>query len=139
MDVDMDLAEILGVEDNPFSLFLILILLLGATGYFDPKKRDVEAMSEGEPAAPAIVLPVWQKRPPNAPPRGLLFSAVAKSATGSGNTCRSGACNGKRSPAQQDSLATLVRNVRDLVGGVLPQRARPRHPLLRVRHKMLQR
>lgn len=42
--------EILGIQANPYQLFLILILLMAATGSFDPKslktvlKEDLKIM-----------------------------------------------------------------------------------------------
>ena len=40
--------KILGIEaDNPFSLFLILILLLAASGSFDPKSVQAELDEAG--------------------------------------------------------------------------------------------
>jgi hypothetical protein len=44
------LMEILGIQANPYQLFLILILLMAATGSFDPKslktvlKEDLKIM-----------------------------------------------------------------------------------------------
>lgn len=61
--------KILGIEaDNPFSLFLILILLLAASGSFDPKAAAAEGTEEAAVTGTvqkkeAAKKPVWQIRP----------------------------------------------------------------------------
>jgi len=124
----VSLMEILGAEDNPFSLFLILILLLGATGYFDPAPAtDVEATAETAPK-PVATLPVWQKRPAE---RVLVrpFS-------------------GER-PARQAPRKDLLSALSEMLGLPKPKKAftllrkvlagrHAKHPLQQLRHKMLQ-
>ncbi|MGE5579534.1 MAG: hypothetical protein ACM3WU_05740 [Bacillota bacterium] len=127
----MSLTEMLGAEDNPFGLFLILILLLGATGYFDPAPKagdmDVEAAS-GAALPPVATLPVWQRRPAE---RQLVrpFS-------------------GER-PSRRAPKKDLLTAVFEMLGLPKPKKAfallrkaltarQSRHPLLHLRHKMLQ-
>lgn len=124
----MSLTEILGAEDNPFSLFLILILLLGATGYFDPTPaKEVEATADTAPK-PVATLPVWQRRPaervlvrpfsgerpPRQAPRKDLLSALTEML-------------GLPKPKKSLSLLKTLLTGRQT-----------KHPLLRPRHKMLQ-
>jgi hypothetical protein len=55
-------VKILGIEaDNPFSLFLILILLLAASGSFDPKSVQAELDEAG--SQDRQKRPLWQTRP----------------------------------------------------------------------------
>lgn len=127
----MSLTEMLGAEDNPFGLFLILILLLGATGYFDPapKSEDLNVDATSGAASPAVTtLPVWQRRPAE---RQLIrpFSGERPS---------------RRAPKKDLLTATL-----EMLGLPKPKKAftllrkalsprQSRHPLLHLRHKMLQ-
>lgn len=54
--------KLLGIEaDNPFSLFLILILLLAANGTFNPKAAQAEEPEEE--AEEEVKRPAWQTRP----------------------------------------------------------------------------
>lgn len=124
----MSLAEMLGAEDNPFGLFLILILLLGATGYFDPPpKMDVEATGETK-SEPVATLPVWQRRPSE---KQLVrpFS--------------------EERPARQGKKKDLLSAIFEMLGLPKPKKVfyllrkalggrQSRHPLLHMRHKMLQ-
>ncbi len=125
----MSLTEILGAEDNPFSLFLILILLLGATGYFDPapKGAEIEAADES-PKPPASTLPVWQRRPSE---RVIVRPFSGKPP--------------KREEPRRDMISALSemlglpkpKKTFDLLRRVLAGR-QSRHPLRVARHKMLQ-
>lgn len=156
--MDLDLAEILGIEDNPFSLFLILILLMGATGYFDPKSAEAGATSDGQ-ATPTITLPVWQKRPAGSPAHGLIFNTAPSRPQGSPikalasrkprRSCFSapslrsrkraaGTPDAPDKPTPKEAIDMLVNKVKGLRAKVSPRVAPPRHASLRVRHKMLQ-
>jgi hypothetical protein len=118
----------LGMEDNPFGLFLILILLLGATGYFDPApKNDVQATGESD-QKPASALPVWQTRPKE--------KSLVKPFSGARQT-------------RQAPKADLLTAIFEMLGLPKPKKAlallrkvltprQSRHPLLQLRHKMLQ-
>jgi len=124
-------AEMLGAEDNPFGLFLILILLLGATGYFDPvpKAEDVDVAQASDAAPPPVAtLPVWQRRPAE---KKLVrpFS-------------------GERPPRKAPKKDLLTATL-EMLGLPKPKKSfyllrkalasrQSRHPLLHLRHKMLQ-
>ena len=124
----MSLTEILGAEDNPFSLFLILVLLLGATGYFDPAPTtNVEGTADATPK-PVATLPVWQRRPAE---RVLVrpFS-------------------GER-PARHAPRKDLLSALSEMLGLPKPKKLfsllrkaltgrQAKHPLQHLRHKMLQ-
>lgn len=124
----MSLVDMLGAEDNPFGLFLILILLLGATGYFDPApKSEVQATAESD-SKPIVTLPVWQTRPRE--------KALVRPFSGA-------------KPTRQAPKADLLSAIFEMLGLPKPKKAlallkkvlsgrQSRHPLLTLRHKMLQ-
>ncbi len=145
----MTLAEILGAEDNPFSLFLILILLLGASGYFDPvaaSYEDATETSAEEPVTtrPAVTLPVWQTRPS----QKLIvrpFSEEPESRSRPQRSRRPGRRRPGKPPEKKDILSATF----EMLGLPPPSKAlsllkkaltnrQSRHPLLMLRHKMLQ-
>ncbi len=129
----MSLVDILGMEDNPFGLFLILILLLGATGYFDPaEKSEVQASGETD-SKPQASLPVWQTRPKERPPVRPFSGKRTVSARSAGG-------------AKKPDLLTAIF---EMLGLPKPKKAfallrkvltgrQSRHPLLPLRHRMLQ-
>ena len=146
----MDLVEMLGMEDNPFGLFLILILLLGATGRFDlpGKKSEAEVTPEGAWSAPAIVMPIWQKQPAAQPANRFGFRAALKDVVDQGSVRPGVTCGSRRSllqtllaPQSQAERKDSLSPGKDIAGflrRVWPLRSRHRHPLIRVRHRMLQ-
>ena len=133
----MSIPEILGLEDNPFGLFLILILLLGATGYFDPpqNKTAEEGDSPEEPSSkPSIMLPVWQVRPTSA--KGLVrpFSGPRPSKTRNDEdpVCR------PTFSAILEALAQRAGKRRPPRRSMASRRGVGNHPLLLRRHTILQ-
>lgn len=135
----MSIADILGMEDNPFGLFLVLILLLGATGYFDPSnKMTGESETSPESSPPSAVLPVWQTRP-GGPKLVRPFTGPKP------RDPRSGIVRDRNGTGRERLLPAIV----DMLGlpgqrrtGFGRGRAFPlgskRHPFLRLWHKMQQ-
>jgi len=131
----VSIAEVLGVEDNPFGLFLILILLLGATGHFDPAETETGtgAASEGQ-TKPSITLPVWQTRPKEDKPVRPFSGPRPEGARSKGAPVRK-----KDLPSAFLNMLGLTAQRRPAYGlsRALGLRS-SRHPLLRLWHKMQQ-
>ena len=133
----MSIPEILGLEDNPFGLFLILILLLGATGYFDPpqtKAAEEGDSPEGSSSKPSIMLPVWQVRPKAAEKLVRPFSGPRPSKARDDESA-------KERPAFSTFLRTLSQGCPRRCSIRRPMALRlggGKHPLLPRRHTILQ-
>lgn len=158
----MDTIDIFGAEDNPFSLFLVLVLLLGAMGFFDPQEKTVEDGVQHQDMEPdrSKTTPVWRKRPASfrfagADGKPVVIKPLAVGRTvNAGRICRrpavfiadprQGSCHPSRlfsayrEKGKGEALRSFVRNFAAALREFTPQEFHFKHPLLRLRHKMLQ-